>query len=120
MSNNKPRRGSRGCVGLFLLALGAYFVSSIFTSRSPPLYDGIIHVPGETDEVRRPFPDLFPSCPVTTRRSWHTHPRARLLPVFLTARAPRLVSSPRSFRARARASSSSPRTTIPAATKNSG
>lgn len=63
MSNNKHRRGSRGCVGLFFLALGAYFVSSIFTSRSPPLYDGIIHVPGETDEVRRPFPDLFPSCP---------------------------------------------------------
>ena len=61
--SNKLRRASRGCVGLFLLTLGAYFVSSIFTSKSPPLYDGIIHVPGETDEVRRSFPDPSPRAP---------------------------------------------------------
>ena len=92
--SNKPRRASRGCVGLFLLTLGAYFVSSIFTSKSPPSIRR--HHPrsrrdrrGETF-VSRPFP----ACP--TMKLAH---RDASSSEYFSPRGPHLLPSPQFSRA---------------------
>ena len=94
MSNNKPRRGSRGCVGLFLLALGAYFVSSIFTSRSPPVRR---HHPRSRRDRRgeTPVPSPLPLVPHHDEVKL-AHRSAAALPPRISHRArpaPRLLSS---------------------------